>query len=161
VTRASRFLIGLVTCFATHAAFPLGPRPSCCCATTTRSTTLGWRSRAPPGRASVVRRPLQPARQADRAIWAALETFLASSPAPHPPGPGRKRQIHALFLPTELGIQHGASWRSYNLRRPHRARNLRPPQPPPRPATFVDFDLVRLQRQEVLNGVINEYKRAA
>ncbi len=28
MTRASRFLIGLVTCFATHAAFP-GPRQSC------------------------------------------------------------------------------------------------------------------------------------
>jgi putative transposase len=51
--------------------------------------------------------------------------------------------------------------RHYNLHRPHRARNLRPPQPPPRPVTSVDFDRVRLQRQEVLSGMINEYKRAA
>jgi putative transposase len=51
--------------------------------------------------------------------------------------------------------------RHYNLYRPHRARDLRPPQPPPRSATSVDFDPVRLQRQEVLKGLISQYKRAA
>jgi transposase InsO family protein len=51
--------------------------------------------------------------------------------------------------------------RHYNLHRPHRARNLRPPQPPPRPATSFDFDPIRLQRQEVINGLISQYKRAA
>jgi putative transposase len=51
--------------------------------------------------------------------------------------------------------------RHYNFHRPHRARNLRPPQPPPRPVASLDFDSVRLQRQEVLNGLISQYERAA
>jgi putative transposase len=51
--------------------------------------------------------------------------------------------------------------RHYNLHRPHRARNLRPPQPPPRPVTSFDFDPIRLQRQEVIDGLISQYKRAA
>jgi hypothetical protein len=50
--------------------------------------------------------------------------------------------------------------RHYNYHRPHRARHLRPSQPPPRPVTSVDFDPVRLQSQEVLDGLIGEYKRA-
>ena len=50
----------------------------------------------------------------------------------------------------------------YNRHRPHRARNLRPPDSddiPTAPAT--DLTTVRIWRRRVLGGVINEYQRAA
>jgi putative transposase len=50
----------------------------------------------------------------------------------------------------------------YNQHRPHRARNLRPPEcddiitaPVTNPAT------ARIRRHEVLGGLIHEYERAA
>lgn len=51
--------------------------------------------------------------------------------------------------------------RHYNLHRPHRARNLRLPQPPLPATAPIELGRVRLQRQEVLNGMINEYTPAA
>jgi putative transposase len=50
----------------------------------------------------------------------------------------------------------------YNQHRPHRARDLRPPDSddiPTAPAT--DLTTVRIWRRRVLGGVINEYQRAA
>jgi putative transposase len=46
----------------------------------------------------------------------------------------------------------------YNGRRPHRSRQLRPPQPGHPPA---DLTQERIQRRPVLGGLINEYERAA
>ena len=51
--------------------------------------------------------------------------------------------------------------RHYNQHRPHRARDLRPPQPPPPMTAPTDLDLIRLKRHEVVDGLINEYKNAA
>ncbi|MET8992811.1 integrase core domain-containing protein [Nonomuraea wenchangensis] len=51
--------------------------------------------------------------------------------------------------------------RHYNRHRPHRSRDRRPPQPPHTPAPPGDPDQVRLQRRQVLDGLINQYQRAA
>jgi hypothetical protein len=50
--------------------------------------------------------------------------------------------------------------RHYNQHRPHRARGRRPPQPT-WAAAPTDLDKARLRREEVLGGLINEYRRAA
>ena len=48
--------------------------------------------------------------------------------------------------------------RHYNGRRPHRARELRPPRPThPVP----DLNYEQIKRRPVLGGLINEYERAA
>ena len=46
----------------------------------------------------------------------------------------------------------------YNGRRPHRSRQLRPPRPD---HSVADLSKVRIKRQPVLGGLINEYERAA
>ena len=46
----------------------------------------------------------------------------------------------------------------YNGRRPHRSRQLRPPQPD---HPVADLSQERIQRRAVLGGLINEYERAA
>jgi len=46
----------------------------------------------------------------------------------------------------------------YNGRRPHRSRQLRPPQPD---HPVADLSQERIKRQPVLGGLINEYERAA
>ena len=46
----------------------------------------------------------------------------------------------------------------YNGRRPHRSRQLRPPQPD-HPAA--DLSQERIQRRPILGGLLNEYERAA
>jgi hypothetical protein len=49
--------------------------------------------------------------------------------------------------------------RHYNQSRPHRGLNLSPPRPP---ATVIDFnEQRRIRRKPILNGLINEYERAA
>jgi putative transposase len=48
--------------------------------------------------------------------------------------------------------------RHYNGRRPHRARNLRPPQPT---HPVADLSHERIKHRPVLGGLINEYERAA
>jgi putative transposase len=50
----------------------------------------------------------------------------------------------------------------YNHHRPHRARNLRPPDSHDIPmASATDLTTARIQRRRVLGGLINEYQRAA
>jgi transposase InsO family protein len=53
--------------------------------------------------------------------------------------------------------------RRYNQCRPHRARNLRNLRPPEPTwaAAPTDLGKARLRREEVLGGLINEYRRAA
>ncbi|WP_352231768.1 integrase core domain-containing protein [Microtetraspora sp. NBRC 16547] len=51
--------------------------------------------------------------------------------------------------------------RHYNRHRPHRSRDRQPPQPPHAPATPSDLDQIRLQRRQILHGLINQYRRAA
>ncbi|MEV6229796.1 integrase core domain-containing protein [Saccharopolyspora shandongensis] len=48
--------------------------------------------------------------------------------------------------------------RHYNGRRPHRARELRPPRPS---YPVADLDSERIKRRPVLGGLINEYERIA
>jgi transposase InsO family protein len=48
----------------------------------------------------------------------------------------------------------------YNQHRPHRARNLRPPDPDAVTA-IADLAAARIRRRRVLGGLINEYQRAA
>ncbi|MCA1708957.1 MAG: integrase core domain-containing protein [Actinobacteria bacterium] len=48
--------------------------------------------------------------------------------------------------------------RHYNGRRPHRARDLRPPRPT---HPVIDLSHERITRRPVLGGLINEYERAA
>jgi putative transposase len=50
--------------------------------------------------------------------------------------------------------------RHYNQHRPHRARDRRPPQPPPVTA-LAELDQARLTRREVVDNLINEYRSAA
>jgi putative transposase len=50
----------------------------------------------------------------------------------------------------------------YNQHRPHRARNLRPPDCDDITMTEIaDFAAARIQRRRVLGGLTNEYRRAA
>ena len=50
----------------------------------------------------------------------------------------------------------------YNRHRPHRARNLRPPdRVDVAVASVTDLATVRVRRHEVLGGLIHEYQRAA
>ena len=49
----------------------------------------------------------------------------------------------------------------YNHHRPHRARNLQPPDGGDiSTAQVTDLATARIQRHQVLGGLINEYKRA-
>ncbi|MCA1709517.1 MAG: integrase core domain-containing protein [Actinobacteria bacterium] len=48
--------------------------------------------------------------------------------------------------------------RHYNGRRPHRARDLRPPQPT---HPVAELNQERIKRRPILGGLINEYERAA
>jgi len=48
--------------------------------------------------------------------------------------------------------------RHYDGRRPHRARQLRPPRPN---YPVVDLGHERIKRRPILGGLINEYLRAA
>jgi putative transposase len=51
--------------------------------------------------------------------------------------------------------------RHYNQHRPHRSRDRQPPQPPQPAVAAAKLDRARLKREEVPNGLINEYRRAA
>ena len=50
--------------------------------------------------------------------------------------------------------------RHYNQHSPHRARDRRPPQPPPVTA-LAALDQARLTRREVVDNLINDYRSAA
>ena len=50
----------------------------------------------------------------------------------------------------------------YNQHRPHRARNLRPPDTGDTvPAPVTGLAAARIRRREVLGGLIHEYEQAA
>jgi putative transposase len=50
----------------------------------------------------------------------------------------------------------------YNQHRPHRARNLRPPDQDARiTASVTDLAAARIQRRKILGGLIHEYELAA
>jgi hypothetical protein len=64
-------------------------------------------------------------------------------------------------LPAELGIQQGASRRSYNVHRPHQSLGQRSPDTDPAiPAPIIDLAGRRIERRPVLGGLINEYEAA-
>jgi hypothetical protein len=48
-------------------------------------------------------------------------------------------------------------YRHYNEHRPHQSLRQEPPQPPGRPADLT----ARIERRQVLGGLISEYRRAA
>jgi putative transposase len=49
----------------------------------------------------------------------------------------------------------------YDTHRPHRARDLRPPQPRVPAMPPADLDRVRLRRRQAVDGLINKYRSAA
>ncbi len=63
-----------------------------------------------------------------------------------------------IFNQRHLRVVLAEYIRHYNGRRPHRARNLRPPQPT---YPVADFSYEWIKRRTVLGGLINEYERAA
>jgi putative transposase len=63
-----------------------------------------------------------------------------------------------IFSQRHLRVVLAAYVRHYNGRRPHRARDLRPPRPT-HPAANLNAE--RITRRPVLGGLINEYERAA
>jgi hypothetical protein len=64
-------------------------------------------------------------------------------------------------LPTESGIQQGASRRSYNAHRPHQSLGQRSPDADPAiPASITDLTGTRIKRRPILGGLINEYEAA-
>ncbi|MDQ3762746.1 MAG: transposase [Actinomycetota bacterium] len=63
-----------------------------------------------------------------------------------------------IFNQQHLRIVLAEYIRHYNGRRPHRARDLRPPQPT---HPVADLSHERIKRRPVLGDLINEYERAA
>ncbi|MDQ3765052.1 MAG: transposase [Actinomycetota bacterium] len=63
-----------------------------------------------------------------------------------------------IFNQRHLRVVLAQYVRHYNGRRPHRARDLRPPQPT---HPVADLSHERVTRRPVLGGLINEYERAA
>jgi putative transposase len=49
----------------------------------------------------------------------------------------------------------------YNEHRPHQSRDKRPPAATDTRPAVVDLDGARIRRRKILNGLINEYSRAA
>jgi transposase InsO family protein len=49
----------------------------------------------------------------------------------------------------------------YNVHRPHRALRLGPPAPPVNPAGADEACRGRIQRRDLLGGLLHEYRRAA
>jgi putative transposase len=63
-----------------------------------------------------------------------------------------------IFSQRHLRVMLAEYVRHYNGRRPHRARELRPPQPT---HPVVNLNYERIKCRSVLGGLINEYERAA
>ena len=63
-----------------------------------------------------------------------------------------------IFSQRHLRVVLAEYVRHYNGRRPHRARDLRPPQPD---HPVADLNHERIKRRTVLGGLINEYERVA
>ena len=51
--------------------------------------------------------------------------------------------------------------RHYNTARPHRGLDLDLPVPAPAPASAADARSERIERTDILGGLIHEYRRAA
>ena len=66
---------------------------------------------------------------------------------------------HVRVLGVTAGLEEYAA--HYNRHRPHRARNLRPPDCDDTTATTTDLTAARIRRRKVLSGLIHEYERAA
>ncbi|MCA1821214.1 MAG: integrase core domain-containing protein [Pseudonocardia sp.] len=66
-----------------------------------------------------------------------------------------------IFSERHLRVVLGEYVRHYNGRRPHRARNLCPPQPTQPTHPIAGRTHERIKRQPVLGGLINEYEWAA
>jgi hypothetical protein len=62
-----------------------------------------------------------------------------------------------IFNQRHLRVLLAEYVRHYNGRRPHRGRDLRPPQPT---HPVADLSHERIVRRAVLGGLINEYERA-
>jgi putative transposase len=77
-------------------------------------------------------------------------------------GTVRRECTDRLLIYSERHLRRvlAAYERHYNQHRPHRARDRRPPQPTSTAAP-TDLDIARLRREEVLDGLINEYRAAA
>jgi putative transposase len=63
-----------------------------------------------------------------------------------------------IFSQRHLRVILAEYIRHYNGRRPHRARDLRPPHPT---HPMVDLSHEQIKRRPLLGGLINEYERAA
>jgi putative transposase len=63
-----------------------------------------------------------------------------------------------IFSQRHLRVVLAEYVRYYNGRRPHRARELHPPRPN---HPVADLNYERIKRRTVLDGLINEYERAA
>jgi putative transposase len=75
-----------------------------------------------------------------------------------PNPPSRTHRPHADLQPAAPAYRAREYIRHYNSRRPHRARDLRPPQPT---HPVADLSHERITCRPVLGGLINEYERAA
>jgi putative transposase len=77
-------------------------------------------------------------------------------------GTVRRECIDRLLIYSERHLRRVLAEyeRHYNQHRPHRARDRRPPKPTSKAAP-TDLSGARLMREEVLGGLINEYKPAA
>jgi putative transposase len=126
---------------------------------------------------------IPPAPERDRTTWrqflkAQAETILACDFF-HVDCAVTLRRLYVFFV-IEIGTRHvhvlgvtahpDDAWTIQQARnllmdlreRPHRARNLRPPDHDDSSAAPVtDYKTARIQRQRVLGGLINEYQRAA
>jgi putative transposase len=63
-----------------------------------------------------------------------------------------------IFNQRHLRVILATYIRHYNSRRPHRARDHRPPQPTD---PVADLSQKRISRRTILGGLINEYERVA
>jgi putative transposase len=69
------------------------------------------------------------------------------------------KDVELLVLRHEVAVLRRTNpKRHYNGRRPHRARELRPPRPT-HPVAHLSYE--QIKRRPILGGLINEYERAA
>jgi hypothetical protein len=66
---------------------------------------------------------------------------------------------HVRVLGVTAGLEEYAA--HYNRHRPHRARNLRPPDRDDIITAPVNLKTTRIRRRKVLGGLIHEYERRA
>jgi transposase InsO family protein len=98
-----------------------------------------------------------------RVIRTPVRTPRANAIAERWVGTVRRECTDRLLIYNERHLRRvlTAYERHYNTRRPHRARDRRPPDPPPVPLVPDGPRHIRLQRHRAVNGLINEYRAAA